>query len=97
MAFDMDFRKDGFARHLFRLRFRDLQLSQRAFAKRFGLGFSMVRDIEQGKRMPSPAMMVLIEAIADDPERMARIAAQSDLACECGASRETGCCAYQGK
>lgn len=33
MAFDPDFGKAGFARHLLRLRFRDLKLSQRAFAE----------------------------------------------------------------
>lgn len=77
MAFDPDFGKAGFARRLMRLRFRDLHLSQRAFADRFGLGYSTVRDLEQGKREPTGAIRVLIEAIADDPGRMARMAAKA--------------------
>jgi len=56
MPFDPDFGKSGFARHLFRLRFRDLKLSQRAFADRFGLSYSVVRDAEQGAK-PTRALL----------------------------------------
>ncbi|MFA7587328.1 MAG: hypothetical protein WCY11_14220 [Novosphingobium sp.] len=50
MEFDPDFGKSGFARHLMRLRFRQLKLSQRAFAHSFCLSYSVVRDAEQGAR-----------------------------------------------
>jgi len=42
MAFDPDFRKQGFARDLFRLRFRRLRIGQPAFTARFGLTVGMV-------------------------------------------------------
>lgn len=44
MSFDPDFGKTGFPRRLFRLRFRQLELTQQAFATRYGLSFGMVRS-----------------------------------------------------
>lgn len=70
MTFDPDMGKTGFARHLFRLRFRQLKLSQRAFAERFGLGYPTIRDLEQGVTQPTPAMRLIVAAIARDPGGM---------------------------
>lgn len=77
MTFDPDFGKKGFARDLFRLRFRRLRIEQPAFAKRFGLTFGMIKDQEQSRAKPSKAFRVLVAAIELDPasiERAARIA-----------------------
>ena len=81
--FDPDFGKQGFALHLFRLRFRRLKLSQRQFANRFGIGFSTVRDVEQGQTAPTKALRVLVEAIARDPAGMAKAAQMVGHDCEC--------------
>ncbi|WP_426262993.1 helix-turn-helix domain-containing protein [Sphingomonas sp. PWP1-2] len=78
MTFDPDFGKTGYARDLLRLRFRRLRLSQKAFAERFGLSHSSIRDQEQARFSPSAAFRVLMVAIELDPvlvERAARIAA----------------------
>lgn len=91
-GFDPDFGKSGFARHLFRLRFRRLKLSQRAFADRFGLSYSVIRDAEQGAR-PTPSLRLIVAAIADDPERMASIARLAARPCMCGAIDPYSCCA----
>ncbi|MEG3083677.1 hypothetical protein U1707_08485 [Sphingomonas sp. PB2P12] len=77
MGFDPDFGKQGFARDLFRLRFRRLRVDQPTFAARFGLSFGMVKDKEQSRGNPSRAFKVLVAAIELDPalmERAARIA-----------------------
>jgi DNA-binding transcriptional regulator YiaG len=77
MTFDPDFGKTGFQLDLFRLRFRRLRLSQRAFAERFGLTFSMVRDQEQGRVKASRVFQVMVAAIELDPgliERAAKLA-----------------------
>ena len=77
--FDPDFGKTGFARDLFRIRFRGLRVSQVIFAKRFGLSLGQVRDQEQGRAMPSRAFRTLAVAIELDPalvERAAKIAAE---------------------
>lgn len=58
---------------LWRLR-GHLGLTQREFAARFGLTYGNVRDTEQGRVSPLPAMRVLIAAIEGDPEFMARVA-----------------------
>ena len=71
MTFDPDYGKTGFARRLFRLRFYKLNLTQEAFAVRFGLSVGMIRDVEQGRSQPSRALRVLIEAIAMAPARVA--------------------------
>lgn len=79
MAFDPDFGKRGFARDLFRLRFRRLGIDQPTFAARFGVSFGMVKDQEQARVKPSRAFKVLAAAIELDPElieRAARIAAE---------------------
>jgi transcriptional regulator with XRE-family HTH domain len=89
--FDPDFGKTGFARHLFRLRFRHLKLSQRAFAERFGLSYSVVRDAEQGAR-PTPSLRLIVAAIADNPERMAAIARLAARSCHCGEGDTYDCC-----
>ena len=74
MTFDPDFGKVGFARDLFRLRFRQLGLDQETFADRFGLSYGMVRDQEQARHSPSKALKVLVAAIEMDPLFMAKAA-----------------------
>ena len=89
--FDPDFGKSGFARHLFRLRFRRLKLSQRAFAERFGLSYSVVRDAEQGAR-PTAALRLIVAAIARDPVFMAGAADLARQPCTCGGEKRYDCC-----
>jgi len=92
VAFDPDFGKSDFARHLFRLRFRRLQLSQRAFSERFGLSYSVVRDAEQGAR-PTTALKLIIAAIARDPAFMEASAKEAGRCCTCGDGDPYDCCA----
>lgn len=92
MAFDPDFGKTGFARHLLRLRFRDLKLTQRAFAERFGLSYSVVRDAEQGAA-PTRALRIIVAAIAYDPAFMAAAARLANDACTCAEGDAYKCCA----
>jgi len=91
MPFDPDFGKSSFARHLFRLRFRDLKLSQRAFADRFGLSYSVVRDAEQGAK-PSRSLRLIVAAIACDPAFMATVAGRAGQPCTCGEGDQYQCC-----
>lgn len=93
MAFDPDFGKSGFARHLFRLRFRDLKLSQRAFAERFGLPYSVVRDAEQGAK-PSRALRVLVAAIACNPDLIEAAGRLVARPCKCGEGDARRCCVF---
>ncbi|MDQ4419944.1 hypothetical protein OOT33_05755 [Sphingobium sp. DEHP117] len=81
-VFDPDFGKQGFALHLFRLRFRRLKLSQRAFADRYGIGYAAVRNAEQGLSEPA-WLRVMVEAIARDPKGMAEAARTARLPCTC--------------
>ncbi len=74
MTFDPDFGKVGFARDLFRLRFRRLRIDQPTFAERYGLTFGAVKDQEQARHKPSRAMRVLVAAIELDPALMERAA-----------------------
>ncbi len=74
MTFDPDFGKVGFARDLFRLRFRRLRIDQPTFAERYGLTFGAVKDQEQGRCRPGKAMRVLVAAIEIDPKLMERAA-----------------------
>lgn len=94
-AFDPDFGKTGFALHLFRLRFRRLKLSQRAFAAKFGLGYSTVRDAEQGAR-PSPALRLVVAAIARDPVGMVVTAKIAGWPCSCAEIACGDCCIDSG-
>lgn len=89
--FDPDFGKAGFARHLFRLRFRDLKLSQRAFAERFGLPYSVVRDAEQGAK-PSRALQVLVAAIACNPDLIEAAGRLAAMPCRCCEGDAYRCC-----
>lgn len=91
-GFDPDFCKAGFARHLFRLRYRDLKLTQRAFAERFGLSYSVVRDAEQGAD-PSRALRLIVAAIAADPAFMERAAHLAQKPCGCSHGDAYRCCA----
>lgn len=88
MTFDPDFGKEGFARHLFRLRFRRLHLSQKAFAKRYGLGYPTIRDLEQGRTQPTRAMRLIVAAITRDPDGMAEAARLAAIPCTCDDEQE---------
>lgn len=50
-----------------------LGLSRPAFAQRFGLAVSAIRDWEQGLRRPDPAARVLLMVIARSPEIVAEV------------------------
>lgn len=95
-VFDCDFGKRGFARHLFRLRFRHLQISQREFSERFALSYSVVRDAEQGAR-PTPSLRLIVAAIARDPTFMAATANDARRPCTCGDGEPYDCCARGGR
>lgn len=94
-VFDPDFGKTGFARHLFRLRFRRLKLSQREFSQRFALSYSVVRDAEQGAR-PTPSLKLIVAAIARDPAFMAATANDARRPCTCGHGEPFDCCEGTG-
>jgi len=66
--------KVGFGRDLFVTRFHGLGMSQAGFAQRFGLTFSMVKNAEQERYTPNPALRVLLAAIELDPAFMKRAA-----------------------
>lgn len=70
MGFDLDFGETGFARDLFRMRFRRPRVDQETFAERYGLSFGMLRDQEQGRAKPSKAFKALLAAIELDPDFM---------------------------
>ncbi|KKW89417.1 helix-turn-helix domain-containing protein [Sphingobium chungbukense] len=95
MTFDPDMGKTGFARHLFRLRFRDLKLTQREFAARYGLGYPTIRALEQGETKPTPAIRLIVAAIARDPEWMADTARSLGGRCQCGELENIGCCSIE--
>jgi putative transcriptional regulator len=57
-----------------------LGLSRPAFADRFGLAVSAVRDWEQGLRRPDPAARVLLMVIGRSPDVVAETVAASRAA-----------------
>jgi len=57
-----------------------LGLSRPAFAERFGLAVSAVRDWEQGLRRPDPAARVLLLVIARSPGVVAEAVAEARVA-----------------
>jgi len=57
-----------------------LGLSRSAFAERFGLAVSTVRDWEQGLRRPDPAARVLLLVIARSPGIVAEAVAEARAA-----------------
>jgi putative transcriptional regulator len=57
-----------------------LGLSRPAFAERFGLAVSAVRDWEQGLRRPDPAARVLLMVIGRSPEVVAQAVAETRAA-----------------
>ena len=52
-----------------------LNLTQPAFAKRFGLPVGTIRDWEQGRAMPDQAARVLLRVIEREPEAVQRAVA----------------------
>ena len=57
-----------------------LGLTRPAFAQRFGLAVTAVRDWEQGLRRPDPAARVLLMVIARSPEIVAQAVAEANAA-----------------
>lgn len=57
-----------------------LGLSRTAFAERFGLAVTAVRDWEQGLRRPDPAARVLLAVIARRPDIVAETVADARAA-----------------
>lgn len=66
--------KQDFAHDLVMLRSGRLRYSQKRFAWKFGLTLGTVKNCEQERHNPSPAMRVLIAAIDLDPTFMAAAA-----------------------
>lgn len=50
-------------------------LTQEAFAKRYGFTWAAVRDWEQGRRKPDRAARVVLAMIAAEPEAVRRVLA----------------------
>ena len=57
-----------------------LGLSRPAFAERFGLAVTAVRDWEQGLRRPDPAARVLLMVIGRSPDVVAEAVAEARAA-----------------
>jgi putative transcriptional regulator len=57
-----------------------LALSRPAFAERFGLAVTAVRDWEQGLRRPDPAARVLLLVIARNPDAVSEAVAAARAA-----------------
>ncbi|MEO0501309.1 MAG: helix-turn-helix domain-containing protein [Pseudomonadota bacterium] len=57
-------------RNIRRLRIR-LNLSQAAFAERYGIPVANIRQYEIGRTMPPPAVRSFLKVIAAEPERAA--------------------------
>lgn len=57
------------------LRWTRLGLSQAAFARRFGIPYATVQNIEQGRGKPKPLTRLVLAAIEMDPDLMGRAAA----------------------
>jgi putative transcriptional regulator len=59
---------------------KKLGLSRPAFAERFGLAVTAVRDWEQGLRRPDPAARVLLMVIGRNPDVVAETVAEARAA-----------------
>lgn len=57
-----------------------LGLTRPAFAQRFGLAITAVRDWEQGLRRPDPAARVLLMVIARSPDTVTGVVAEAKAA-----------------
>lgn len=57
-----------------------LNLTQRAFAARFGFNLATLRDWEQGRYQPDAATQTLLFVIEKDPELVASVVARRDAA-----------------
>lgn len=62
---------DPSANRILALRKR-FKLSRQKFADRFGLDARVIRDWEQGRRVPNRAARVLLTVIAHDPDAVAQ-------------------------
>jgi putative transcriptional regulator len=51
---------------------RGLNLTQAAFAQRFGIPIGTIRDWEQGRKMPEATTRTLLLVIASDPKAVDR-------------------------
>jgi len=55
-----------------------LQLSQAAFARRYGLALTSLRTWERGTRLPDAAARAYLTVISRDPERVASVYAGAE-------------------
>lgn len=54
-----------------------LGMTQEAFATAFGFSVSAVRNWEQSRRLPDRSTRILLNVIAEEPERVKRIAREA--------------------
>jgi putative transcriptional regulator len=54
-----------------------LGMTQEAFAQAFGFSVSAVRNWEQSRRLPDRSTRILLNVIAEEPERVQRIAREA--------------------
>ncbi|WP_099185216.1 helix-turn-helix domain-containing protein [Sphingobium fuliginis] len=70
-------------------------MTQRQFAARYGLGYPTIRALEQGETKPTPAIRLIVAAIARDPDWMAEVARMTGDQCQCGDLGNIGCCSVE--
>lgn len=56
---------------------RSLGMSQEGFSERFGFSVGAVRNWEQRRRLPDRASRILLRLIADEPQRVEKIAREA--------------------
>jgi putative transcriptional regulator len=56
---------------------KTLGMTQEAFASAFGFSVSAVRNWEQARRLPDRSTRILLNVIAEEPERVQRIAREA--------------------
>ncbi|MDR3506858.1 MAG: helix-turn-helix domain-containing protein [Caulobacteraceae bacterium] len=54
------------------------ELTQEAFAKRYGFSAAVVRNWEQGRRRPNQAARILLMLIQNEPEAVRRVLGRSE-------------------
>ncbi|ACL62087.1 helix-turn-helix domain-containing protein [Methylobacterium nodulans] len=71
---DEEIERGLFARDVRRTR-KSLSLTQEGFAAALGIPLGTLRNWEQGRVRPDPALRALIRLVKDDPERAVRVLA----------------------
>ena len=70
--------RERFAKSLTSLR-RELKLSQREFAERYGLDLASLRNWEQRRTEPDKAVQSYLNAISQEPDRIAKAVRKAKL------------------